>query len=184
MTAKPSRTAAATDQVRAKDILDSIRRIVRGLRVASRAAEKDLGLSSAQLFVLQKLRQTEGMSLNELAEQTLTHQSSVSVVVGRLVEQGLVKRINAARDARRLELFLTSTGRAFVRKLPETIQERLISAIGRMPAGIRDELARGLGRLVVDAGLADEIPALFFEDGLTKRRKRAKKAGGRHEGPG
>src|SRR4051794_8130303 len=66
-------------------IMDAIRRIVRVLRVSSRAAEKQVGLSGAQLFVLHKLADTPALSLNELADRTRTHQSSVSVVVQRLV---------------------------------------------------------------------------------------------------
>ena len=73
----------------AREVLDAIRRIVQALRESSRAAEKGVGLSSAQLFVLQTLQETPGLSLNELAERTRTHQSSVSVVVTKLARQRL-----------------------------------------------------------------------------------------------
>ena len=43
----------------ARMILDAIRRIVQALRVASREAEASVGLSGAQLFVLQKLAAAE-----------------------------------------------------------------------------------------------------------------------------
>ncbi|MGZ3406901.1 MAG: MarR family transcriptional regulator, partial [Polyangia bacterium] len=91
-------------------VLDSIRRIVRLLREGSRASEESVGLSAAQLFVLQKLDPEQPLSLNELAARTLTHQSSVSVVVSRLVERGLVLRRPAASDARRLELLPSKRG--------------------------------------------------------------------------
>src|SRR6188768_2776524 len=81
-------------------ILDAVRRIVRTLHESSRAAEKSLGLTGAQLFVLQKLAEVPGLSLNALAAQTHTHQSSVSTVVSRLVERGLVLRAPAVDDAR------------------------------------------------------------------------------------
>src|SRR6185312_321205 len=64
-------------------VLDSIRRIVRLLREGTRASEDAVGLSAAQLFVLQKLDPAVPLSLTELAARTLTHQSSVSVVVSR-----------------------------------------------------------------------------------------------------
>src|ERR1041384_4256440 len=92
---------AMTDSQR---ILDSIRRLVRLLRLADRAAQNELGLSGAQLFVLQELGKTPSLSLNELAERTRTDQSSVSVVVTRLVAAGLVARDRDSRDARRLVL--------------------------------------------------------------------------------
>src|SRR4051812_40175859 len=82
-------------------ILDAVRRIVRTLHESSRASEKSLGLTAAQLFVLHKLSDAPGLSLNALAAQTHTHQSSVSTVVSRLVERGLVLRTPAADDARR-----------------------------------------------------------------------------------
>ena len=73
-------------------VLDGVRRIVQALRASSRWAEQHVGLSGAQLFVLQKLAETPAMSVNELAARTHTHQSSVSMVVSRLVEHGLVTR--------------------------------------------------------------------------------------------
>src|ERR1700730_535689 len=69
-------------------ILDSIRRLVRLLRLSDRVAQRELGLSAAQLFVLQELGKTPALSLSEVAERTRTDQSSVSVVVTRLVGSG------------------------------------------------------------------------------------------------
>lgn len=67
-------------------------------------------LSLAQLFVLQELDKREAQSLNELAERTATHQSSVSVVVRRLVERGLVTWVADTEDRRRVQLAVTPAG--------------------------------------------------------------------------
>ena len=80
----PARAAADVLTNRAtRQVLDAIRRVVRTLREASRHSEKAAGISAAQLFVLQRLAGTGGLSVNELAARTLTHQSSVSVVVSK-----------------------------------------------------------------------------------------------------
>lgn len=147
-----------------QNILDSIRRIVRGLRVSSRIAERDLGISGAQLFVLQKLEGSAGLSLNELATRTLTHQSSVSVVIGRLVERGLVLRTASKADARKLELSLTAKGRAFLKSAPLTAQERLVAAIEALPKTKRAALGNLLDLVVQKSGLSEETPELFFEN--------------------
>ncbi len=144
-------------------VLDSIRRIVQTLRVASRAAESRYGLTAAQLFVMQKLAENRAASLNELAARTLTHQSSVSVVVQKLVERQLVARRAAREDARRVLLSLTPAGRALVRKAPLAAQERLIAAVNALPAAQRRELARLLSRVAGSTG-ADTSPPLFFEE--------------------
>jgi DNA-binding MarR family transcriptional regulator len=152
-------------------ILDAIRRVVGVLRVGSRAAERRVGLSGAQLFVLQKLANGPARSLNELAERTRTHQSSVSVVVQRLVEQKLVAKAHAKTDARQLELSLTAKARAIMRRAPDAAQERLIAAIDRMPAKDRKQLATSLTRMVDAMGAAAaEAPMFFEETSNTKRR--------------
>src|SRR5436190_9762776 len=115
-------------------ILDSIRRLVRLLRLSDRAAQSRVGLSAAQLFVLSELGKTPAISLGELAERTRTDQSSVSVVVTRLVEAGLVQRDRASEDARRLELSLTRAGRAVLKKAPAVMQERILQAVERLSA--------------------------------------------------
>src|SRR5262249_25448330 len=98
-----------------RTVMDGLRHVVRVLRVAARAAEKRAGVSGAQLFVLQKLDGQGALSIGELAGQTATDQSSVSVVVSRLADRKLVARKHGTRDARRVEVSLTSRGKAVLR---------------------------------------------------------------------
>ena len=165
------RRAGATDRRRLPDVsvdgrevLDALRRIVRVMRLSSRAAEHTVGVSAAQLFVLQTLADADGMSLNELAERTLTDQSSVSAVVARLVERGHVRRRRSAADARRLELRLAPTGRAVLRRAPTVPQERLIAALHSMSVAERQLLASALSRFVAAIGLDGSPPPMMFED--------------------
>src|SRR5579862_3620047 len=98
-----SRQRARPPGPRTREVLDAIRRIVQALRESSRLAEARVGLSGAQLFVLRSVAESPGLSLNELAERTRTHQSSVSAVVMRLAREGLVEKRTADVDARRME---------------------------------------------------------------------------------
>jgi DNA-binding MarR family transcriptional regulator len=169
----------AGDEIR--EVLDSIRRIVRLLRLSSREAEREVGLTGAQLFVLQKLAEAKMLSVNELAERTHTHQSSVSVVAQALVDKGLISRSRAEDDARRLELTLTPAARALVRKAPGAAQDRLIDALQKLPAATRSQLAKSLSRLVEEAGLGDEEAPMMFEDPVPSKSasKSRAKAGGK-----
>jgi len=154
----------APAEAEAQSILDAIREIVRVLRESSRAAEAKVGLSGAQLFVLQKLGEGGPLSLNELAARTLTHQSSVSVVVSRLVEAGLVQRRRAEDDARRLELALTRQGEQLLSRAPDAAQERLIQGVRELSATDRKRLAQGLKRLLERMGVEERTPEMFFEE--------------------
>jgi DNA-binding MarR family transcriptional regulator len=155
------------------DTLDSLRRIVQALRESSRRAERDLGISGAQLFVLETLEASPGLSLNELAARTHTHQSSVSTVVARLVQQRLVKRRRSPRDARRLELVATDRGRRLRARAPDAVQRRLIRTIEGLPAGSQRTLARLLVEVVREFDGLDRrarAPRMFFDNHRGARR--------------
>jgi DNA-binding MarR family transcriptional regulator len=155
-----------------RGILDAVRRIVRELHESSRAAEKQVGLSGAQLFVLQTLGECPGASLNDLAARTHTHQSSVSTVVAKLVQRGLVLRAPAAADARRLELRLSAEGRRLVTRAPDAAQTRLIHAIERLPASRRRTLAHSMAALTAEMDLAGQAPVMFFDETARGARRR------------
>ncbi|WP_233261462.1 MarR family winged helix-turn-helix transcriptional regulator [Vitiosangium sp. GDMCC 1.1324] len=175
-TVRRARTAAApaeTEDVRT--VMDAIRRIVRLLRVSARASEGLVGISGAQLFVLQQLAEAGACSINELAERTFTHQSSVSVVVSRLMERGFVSRRPSEVDARRAEVSLTSEGRELLRTAPPMAQARLISGLRKLEPAQRAALAEGLATLVRELGLDAEAAPLFFEDEAPSRRRQGKR---------
>jgi DNA-binding MarR family transcriptional regulator len=160
-----------------RQVLDAIRRIVRVLRESSRVSERAVGLSAAQLFVLQRLAGATTLSVNELAARTLTHQSSVSVVVSRLVARGLVARRASAADGRRVEVGLTTAGRELLRRSPAgPAQDRLIAGLQLMGAAPRRRLAASLRALVDAMALSDEQPTMFFERGPRRAPTRTRKA--------
>ena len=156
-------------------ILDSIRRLVRLLRVSDRQAQSELGVSGAQLFVLRELGKTPAMSLNALASRTRTDQSSVSVVVTRLVEAGLITRQRDQHDARRLVLDLTNAGRALLQKAPAAAQERLLKVFDDMPDDDRKRFAEAFETIVDRVG-GEEGPApMLFEDEMPEQPSAAAK---------
>jgi DNA-binding MarR family transcriptional regulator len=156
-------------------ILDAVRRLVRQLRLSDREAQLRVGLSAAQLYALSELGKTPAISLGELAERTHTDQSSVSTVVARLVDAGLVQRERAGEDARRLELSLTRAGRAALQKAPPVAQEALVDAIGRLPAAERKHFAETFERLLGGMGADTARPPMLFEEEAASGKRKKKK---------
>jgi DNA-binding MarR family transcriptional regulator len=136
---------------------------VRALRLFDRDAEKLAGLSGAQLFVLRNLG-TATLSVNELAERTHTDQSSVSVVVEKLVRRCLIDRSRSAGDLRRAQLQMTDKGRKVLHSSPAAAQERMIAGLKRLLPKERKMLAQLLVELIHNMGIEEEAPGLFFED--------------------
>jgi DNA-binding MarR family transcriptional regulator len=144
--------------------LVSIRRLVRTLRTTATSVERETGLSTAQTFVLQLLREAPAESMNDLAARTSTDQSSVSVVVSRLEAKGLVARRPSPTDARRTQVVITSAGIELMRRKPPTVQERLTRALTGMPPESVAVLSSELNRLVALMGADEEPATLIFED--------------------
>ena len=118
-------------------------------------------------------------SVNELAERTRTHQSSVSVVVRRLVERGLVRRRASRDDARRQEVAITAAGRALLERAVPTAQQRLVEGLDSLATAEARRLADALEGWLAAAGISTGEPPLFFEhETSTRSRKRAAKPTG------
>ena len=147
--------------------LVAIRRLVRTLRTTAAAVERETGLSTAQTFVLQLLRERPSESMNELAERTSTDQSSVSVVVSRLEAKGLVARHASTADARRTEVKITDRGIALMQRTPPTVQERLTHALSALPCASLHALSQELNNLIAQLGADEEPATLIFEDDAT-----------------
>src|SRR6185436_12562056 len=159
--AKPKRDSQP-DSYRA---LNALRRMVRGLRSSADSVERDLKVSSAQLFVLR-----------DLAVRTMTTHSTVSEVVSQLIAKGLVTRTVDTSDARRALLRLTRQGGVLLRKSPRAIQEDLIEGFGTLRPSVRRALASGLERWLEASGLGSVPPTMLFDKsvGADKSSRRAR----------
>lgn len=173
-----STSPETTRQDRSVDnVINGIRRLFRSLRLFSREVERDFGVSAAQLFVLQSLEESTGpesnlLSINELAERSFTHQSTVSEVVARLKKKKLVLQRKSEEDLRKTLLELSSTGKHLIRHAPKSPQVRLIRALLELSMKEREQLAQLLGRVLRSAGFEDEPASMFFEEDARKRKRR------------
>ena len=143
--------------------MDAIRSVVRALRLNTRAIELKIGISLAQLFVLQQVAERPAESLNDLAERTSTHQSSVSVVVRRLVDRGLVSRRSSTVDKRRVQIAVTPAGQSLLKGAPRTIQFRLVTAMDKLSLAERRQFADLFERWLSAAGISYTSPPMMGE---------------------
>jgi DNA-binding MarR family transcriptional regulator len=173
--ARPAPSPDAADRAASIRAMDNLRRVVRALSASARSVSAR-GLSGAQLFVLRQIAAAPSLSLGELAERTLTGQSTVSEVVARLVERGLVARVASSADARRAELTLTPSGRRAIDRTDPTAQERLADGLAAMPRARRAALADALDEWLAAAGLGEVAVGMFF-DGRPETAVRRTRAG-------
>lgn len=81
----------------------------RVFRTSGRHIEK-LGLTPAQFDVIATLGDTPGMTCKQLGDGTLITKGTLTGVIDRLAERGLVSRSRGARDNRQVHVKLTPAG--------------------------------------------------------------------------
>jgi len=167
------RLRVSTDRKAVAASVDSLRRVLRALRIAARDTLATAGVSAAQLFVLSALVDGEEASLSQLAQRTMTDRTSVTAVVDRLVQGGLVSKGTSEEDRRRASIRITPKGRTVLRGAPRPPTALLVEALERMdPAEVR-RLERGLRALTRSMGVDGEPPEMMFEDGSADQPSRA-----------
>ena len=170
---KGTRTASSRAKDDTSSAVASLRRIVRVLRLASQKTQAVAGISAAQLFVLQQLGDGDELSMNELAERTLTDRSSVAAVVERLQSQRLVERGTHPFDRRRAVVRITDAGRRTLTRAPDAPTTTLLAALRRLDAREMAVLAQSLRGLTRALGATEEPPTMLFaEDGPSRRTGR------------
>lgn len=102
--------------------------------VARRRLEKELdayGLTPPQYMVLRCIRDSErGCSMSELAESSFQVSATMTGIVDRLVERGLVQRERDPHDRRTLRVVLTGAGTDLLAKVSEAKRQWLHEFFG------------------------------------------------------
>ncbi len=116
---------------------------------------RDLGLTDQQGRIMRALAEVEWIDMMELARRCCIHPASLSRIVPRLVERGLLRRRSDARDARRITVALTAKGRAIFWNV-WVESERIYGALAdELGAANLQELLRSLDALIDLLGGAD-----------------------------
>jgi DNA-binding MarR family transcriptional regulator len=105
------------------------------------------GLTPSQARVIFTLGGTEGMTCKEIGDITLITKGTLTGVVDRLEEKGLVERWSVEEDGRKTIVALTRRGqRVYDREYPRHVAF-LQSKFGRMGAGERKQATRLLQKV-------------------------------------
>jgi DNA-binding MarR family transcriptional regulator len=155
--------------------LQAIRALVASLGSSARAVEQRTGVTNAQLLLLRHIGVADGLSVRDLAARVHIGESSVSIVVSRLVAAKLVAKRRSASDGRKAVLTLTARGQALMRNAPTPPTSQLIEAIAALNASQVQTLAAGLQALNSRLGVdADRAPLLFEQESKRIEERRPK----------
>ena len=90
-----------------REIAIAISDVARLLKTYADQASRELGMTRAQWFVLSRIQHSEGIKQSELAEMCDLQPISLTPLIDRLCENGLIERRPDPHDRRAKRLFLT-----------------------------------------------------------------------------
>jgi len=131
-------------------VVPVIRELVRCYQAFERASSAHIrqsGLTPPQFDVIATLGNTTGLSCKELGERTLMTKGTLTGVLDRLEERGLLTRLPSSRDGRSFLVRLTRTGDATFRRTFEPHLEFLAPAFEALSDTARHDLERRLAQL-------------------------------------
>jgi DNA-binding MarR family transcriptional regulator len=99
--------------------------ISHGLQSTSKRMEAELGITGPQRLAVRILGRCPGASAGQLAEILHLHPSTLTGVLRRLEDRGVIERSPAERDRRQARLRLTAAGRAIDRRHAGTVEDAL-----------------------------------------------------------
>jgi DNA-binding MarR family transcriptional regulator len=116
------------------DFMRTLWALDHGLLKVSKDMRRRIGVTGPQRMVIRIVGRYPGISAGELAAVLHLHPSTLTGVLKRLVQRGLLERATDAQDARRALLALTGKGRSLAGPMAGTVEARVRGSLGRLDA--------------------------------------------------
>lgn len=129
------------------DFLRALWALDHALQSASKRMEATLGVTGPQRFVIRMIGRFPGISAGEVSDLLHVHPSTLTGVLKRLEQRGLVVRRADPADARRALLDLTGKGRRVDATRTGTVEGAARKALAKLPLAAMRQ-ARGVAEAI------------------------------------
>lgn len=125
--------------------------LAHALDVRSKRMAKALGVTGPQRLVVRVLGRSPEMTASDIAGTLGMHPSTLTGILGRLADRGIIERKVDDADRRRARFHLTALGRKIDRERKGTVEAAVRRALGRADESTIDKTS------VMLALLTDEL---------------------------
>jgi MarR family transcriptional regulator for hemolysin len=127
-----------------REIAFTIMDVARMLRTYADQRARQFGISRAQWTVLVRLDRSEGLKQSELAEILDLQPISLTRLLDRVAENGLIERRPDPHDRRANRLYLTPAARPLLAELADLGHEMMDTVLEGFDAGANERLLSAL----------------------------------------
>lgn len=118
---------------RTESALIALRRILRATEFNARSLARASGLTPSQAVALQFIKQRGETTPTEIAAHASLKQATVTALLDRLAERGLIRRCRDEKDKRRILVRLTGAGEEALAASPDALQQLFEQRFARLP---------------------------------------------------
>ncbi len=130
-----------------RSIIFSIRKLIQAGELYSKELSKIHSISAAQLNCLLALFEYGSLPPSQIAKHMLVKSSTVTGVVDRLEQKGLVRRVRNSPDRRIVTVELTQAGNQLAENAPPPIQQKIVDGLKKISETEIDEIVFALTKL-------------------------------------
>jgi len=132
---------------RAKEIIFSIRKLMQAGEFYTKELNKKYQVSAPQLNCLISLYENGHLPPSQIAKYIMVKSSTVTGIVDRLEQKGLVKRFRDSPDRRIITIELTDSGKNLAKNAPSPIQQKIIDGLKKLSKDELDQIILSLTKL-------------------------------------
>jgi len=132
---------------RTKEIIFSIRKLMQAGEFYTKELNKKYQVSAPQLNCLLSLYENGPLPPSQIAKHIMVKSSTVTGIVDRLEQKGLVKRFRNSPDRRIITIELTDSGKNLAKNAPPPIQQKIIDGLKKLSKDELDQIILPLTKL-------------------------------------
>ena len=144
------------------EVLVSLRRITRAIDLHSKRLQRETGLTTSQLLVMEAINRLGITTPSSIAREIVLSQATVTSLLDRLEKNDLITRSRDEVDKRQVAVRLTERGSGMVEDAPELLQSGFLKQYRNLPDWQRNMLVASLQHIayMMDAQELDASPIL------------------------
>ncbi|MBL4764470.1 MAG: MarR family transcriptional regulator [Colwellia sp.] len=148
-----------------QELLIALRKVIRAIDLHSKHLNKTSGLTSPQLLIMLEIDKASGVNSSQVAKNVNLSAATVTNIIDRLENKGLITRVRNTEDKRKVALYLTENGQAILLNAPQPLQEHFIKNFANLAQWEQSQMLSSIERLaeMMDANEIDAAPLLELD---------------------
>lgn len=169
MSEKSTKTTIAKEYYDLR-IIQSLRRIIRSIDMDSRQMINQYQITAPQLLCLKSLGKYESLTVAGVAKEVHLSASTVIGILDRLEAKKFINRERSKRDRRVVDVSISQKGREYLKKAPESLQDKLEKGLGELNELEQSTISLALDRIIELMGIEEVEASPILEVGSIDKK--------------